>query len=100
MRYIMAHSSLIVRCADQQSLLRASCVVSPSPFQCRAHRLGPGDDELYQRTTVSIMQKEPGASIMIHGYSTRGFNIDDNKVYGPCALLPPAILQWNVRTGF
>ena len=74
--------------------------MSPSPFQCRAHRLGPGDDELYQRTTVSIMQKEPGASIMIHGYSTRGFNIDDNKVYGPCALLPPAILQWNVRTGF
>ena len=37
---------------------------------------------------------------MIHGYSPRGFNIDDNKVYGPCALLPPAILQWNVRTGF
>lgn len=67
-----------------------------SPFQCRAHRLGPTDDELYQRTTVSIMKKEPGTGVMIHSYSTRGFNIDDNKVYGPCAVLPPAILQWNV----
>ncbi|CAL8338548.1 unnamed protein product [Merluccius merluccius] len=69
-----------------------------SPFQCRAHRLGPSDDELYQRTTVSIMQKEPGAGVMIHSYSPRGFTIDDNKVYGPCALLPPAILQWNVAS--
>lgn len=42
------------------------------------------------------MQKEPGTGAMIHSYSSRGFNIDGNKVFGPCAVLPPAILQWNV----
>ncbi|KAM9535923.1 NADH dehydrogenase [ubiquinone] 1 alpha subcomplex assembly factor 3 [Salvelinus alpinus] len=67
-----------------------------SPFLSRAHRLGPSDDEMYQRTTVSVMQKEPGAGAMIHSYSPRGFNIDGNRVFGPCAVLPPAILQWNV----
>ncbi|KAG7494598.1 hypothetical protein JOB18_033926 [Solea senegalensis] len=67
-----------------------------SPFLSRAHRLGPSDDEMYQRTSMSIMQKEPDGGIMIHSYSARGFNIDGNKVLGPCAVLPPAILQWNV----
>ncbi|KAM4613302.1 NADH dehydrogenase [ubiquinone] 1 alpha subcomplex assembly factor 3 [Polymixia lowei] len=67
-----------------------------SPFLSRAHRLSPSDDEMYQRTTVSVMQKEPGSGVMIHSYSPRGFNIDGNKVLGPCAVLPPAILQWNV----
>lgn len=65
---------------------------------CRAHRLGPSDDEMYQRTTVSVMQKEPGSGPMIHSYSAHGFNIDGNRVFGPCAVLPPAILQWNVRS--
>ncbi|XP_029989247.1 NADH dehydrogenase [ubiquinone] 1 alpha subcomplex assembly factor 3 [Sphaeramia orbicularis] len=67
-----------------------------SPFLCRAHRLGPSDDETYQRTTVSVMQKEPGSGMMIQSYSSRGFTIDGNKVFGPCAVLPPSILQWNV----
>ncbi|XP_030275272.1 NADH dehydrogenase [ubiquinone] 1 alpha subcomplex assembly factor 3 [Sparus aurata] len=67
-----------------------------SPFLSRAHRLGPSDDELYQRTTVSVMQKEPGSGVMILSYSPQGFNISGNRVLGPCAVLPPAILQWNV----
>ncbi|XP_078104687.1 NADH dehydrogenase [ubiquinone] 1 alpha subcomplex assembly factor 3 [Sander vitreus] len=67
-----------------------------SPFLSRAHKLGPSDDEMYQRTSVSVMQKEPGSGVMIHSYSSRGFNIDGNKVIGPCAVLPPAILQWKV----
>uniref|UniRef100_A0A7N6BJB8 NADH dehydrogenase [ubiquinone] 1 alpha subcomplex assembly factor 3 n=2 Tax=Anabas testudineus TaxID=64144 RepID=A0A7N6BJB8_ANATE len=67
-----------------------------SPFLCRAHRLGPSDDEMYQRTTVSVIQKELGSGALIHSYSPRGFNIDGNKVFGPCAVLPPAILQWKV----
>ncbi|XP_029357496.1 NADH dehydrogenase [ubiquinone] 1 alpha subcomplex assembly factor 3 isoform X2 [Echeneis naucrates] len=67
-----------------------------SPFLSRAHRLGPSDDEMYQRTTVSVMQKEPDSGVMIQSYSSRGFTIDGNKVFGPCAVLPPAILQWNV----
>ncbi|KAM4741313.1 NADH dehydrogenase [ubiquinone] 1 alpha subcomplex assembly factor 3 [Anableps anableps] len=67
-----------------------------SPFLCRGHRLEPGDDELYQRTTVSLMKNEANSGILIHSYSPGGFNIDGNRVFGPCAVLPPAILQWNV----
>ena len=73
-------------------------VFCSSPFLSRAHRLGPSDDEMYQRTSVTVMQKEPGSGTMINSYSSRGFNIDGNKVFGPCAVLPPAILQWNVRS--
>lgn len=73
-------------------------VFCSSPFLSRAHRLGPSDDEMYQRTTVSVMQKEPGSGVMIQSYSSQGFNIDGNRVFGPCAVLPPAILQWNVRS--
>ncbi|XP_056293099.1 NADH dehydrogenase [ubiquinone] 1 alpha subcomplex assembly factor 3 isoform X2 [Pseudoliparis swirei] len=65
-----------------------------SPFLCRAHRLTPSDDEMYQRTSVSIMQK--GSWPFINSYSSSGFNINDNKVFGPCVVLPPAILQWKV----
>ncbi|XP_030584523.1 NADH dehydrogenase [ubiquinone] 1 alpha subcomplex assembly factor 3 [Archocentrus centrarchus] len=67
-----------------------------SPFLSRAHRLEPSDDELYQRTTVSVMKKEEDGGLLIHSYSTTGFNIDGNRVFGPCAVLPPAILQWKV----
>ncbi|KAK3537008.1 hypothetical protein QTP86_033124, partial [Hemibagrus guttatus] len=66
------------------------------PVLTRGHRLGPTDDEMYQRTTVTVMQKEPGGGPIIYSYSSRGFNIDGNKVIGPCAVVPPAILQWNV----
>lgn len=73
------------------------CLLFFSPPSTRGHRLSPGEDEMYQRTTVSIMQKEQDSNILIQSYSPQGFNIDGNKVFGPCALLPPAILQWNVR---
>ncbi|XP_028303100.1 NADH dehydrogenase [ubiquinone] 1 alpha subcomplex assembly factor 3 [Gouania willdenowi] len=76
---------------------RASPFIS-SPFLSRGHRLDPSDDEAYQKTSVSIMQKEPGGGAMIYTYSPTGFNIDGNKVFGPCALLPPAILQWNISS--
>lgn len=46
------------------------------------------------------MQKEPGSGAMINSYSSQGFSIDGNRVLGPCAVLPPAILQWNVRAAF
>ncbi|XP_024126356.1 NADH dehydrogenase [ubiquinone] 1 alpha subcomplex assembly factor 3 [Oryzias melastigma] len=67
-----------------------------SPFLSRAYRLEPGDDDFYQRTSVSIMKKEADSGILIHSYGPAGFNVDGNRVFGPCALLPPAILQWNV----
>ncbi|KAM9814277.1 LOW QUALITY PROTEIN: NADH dehydrogenase [ubiquinone] 1 alpha subcomplex assembly factor 3 [Neosynchiropus ocellatus] len=65
-------------------------------FQSRGHRLGPTDDEMYQRTSVTVMQREAGGEMLILSYSSSGFNINGNRVFGPCAVLPLAILQWNV----
>ncbi|KAF0034910.1 hypothetical protein F2P81_012668 [Scophthalmus maximus] len=79
----------VLQRATQRCLFSSRAVPSFS-------RLGPSDDDMYQRTSVSVMQREPGSGIMIHSYSSHGFNIDGNRVFGPCALLPPAILQWNV----
>ncbi|XP_054881821.1 NADH dehydrogenase [ubiquinone] 1 alpha subcomplex assembly factor 3 [Poeciliopsis prolifica] len=81
-----------------QGLLSSSRSVPAfsSPFLCRGHRLGPSDDEIYQRTSVSIMKREENNGFLIHNYSPMGFNIDGNRVLGPCAVIPPAILQWNV----
>lgn len=72
----------------------------PSPFLSRAHGLDPSDDEMYQRTTVSVMKKEANGGLLIHSYSSVGFNIDGSRVFGPCVVLPPAILQWKVRVRF
>uniref|UniRef100_A0A8D2ZCT7 NADH dehydrogenase [ubiquinone] 1 alpha subcomplex assembly factor 3 n=1 Tax=Scophthalmus maximus TaxID=52904 RepID=A0A8D2ZCT7_SCOMX len=88
--------SLLVSASIFYCVYRFFPVFYSSPFLSRAHRLGPSDDDMYQRTSVSVMQREPGSGIMIHSYSSHGFNIDGNRVFGPCALLPPAILQWNV----
>ncbi|XP_035376536.1 NADH dehydrogenase [ubiquinone] 1 alpha subcomplex assembly factor 3 isoform X2 [Electrophorus electricus] len=63
-----------------------------------SHRLGPEDDEMYQKTSVTVMQKESNGNPIIYSYSSQGFNIDGNRVIGPCVVLPPAILQWNVNS--
>lgn len=63
---------------------------------CRAHRLTPADDELYQRTRVTVLEPESPNTMFIEGYSSRGFTISGDLVVGPCAVLPRTILQWNV----
>ncbi|KAM4582940.1 NADH dehydrogenase [ubiquinone] 1 alpha subcomplex assembly factor 3 [Fundulus diaphanus] len=83
--------------STQRLLLSSRAVPAfSSPFLCRAHRLEPGDDELYQRTTMTVIKNEADSGILIHSYSPAGFNVDGNRVFGPCVLLPPAILQWKV----
>ncbi|KAM6160705.1 NADH dehydrogenase [ubiquinone] 1 alpha subcomplex assembly factor 3 [Erethizon dorsatum] len=62
----------------------------------RWHRLLPADDELYQRTRISLMQRELPHAMYIDSYSSRGFTVSGNRVLGPCALLPHSVLQWNV----
>ena len=62
----------------------------------RGHRLTPSDDEMYQRTRVTVLQPESPNVAFIEGYSGRGFSISGSVVVGPCAVLPRAILQWNV----
>uniref|UniRef100_A0A2K5CMC3 NADH dehydrogenase [ubiquinone] 1 alpha subcomplex assembly factor 3 n=1 Tax=Aotus nancymaae TaxID=37293 RepID=A0A2K5CMC3_AOTNA len=62
----------------------------------RGHRLSPADDELYQRTHISLLQREGFQTMYIDSYNSRGFMINGNRVLGPCALLPHSLLQWNV----
>ncbi|XP_071406473.1 NADH dehydrogenase [ubiquinone] 1 alpha subcomplex assembly factor 3 isoform X2 [Pithys albifrons albifrons] len=65
-----------------------------APF--RGHRLTPADDEMYQRTRVTVLEPESPNIMFIEGYSNRGFTISGDLVVGPCAVLPRSILQWNV----
>ncbi|XP_049995171.1 NADH dehydrogenase [ubiquinone] 1 alpha subcomplex assembly factor 3 [Alexandromys fortis] len=62
----------------------------------RGHRLSPADDELYQRTRISLLQNELPQAVYIDSYNSRGFTINGNRVFGPCALLPQTVVQWNV----
>ncbi|XP_045386241.1 NADH dehydrogenase [ubiquinone] 1 alpha subcomplex assembly factor 3 [Lemur catta] len=62
----------------------------------RGHRLSPADDELYQRTHISLLQHESPHAMYIDCYNSRGFTVNGNRVFGPCALLPHSVLQWNV----
>lgn len=62
----------------------------------RGHRLSPADDELYQRTRISLLQSEFPQAVYIDSYSSRGFTICGNRVFGPCVLLPQTVVQWNV----
>uniref|UniRef100_A0A8C2SKE3 NADH dehydrogenase [ubiquinone] 1 alpha subcomplex assembly factor 3 n=1 Tax=Capra hircus TaxID=9925 RepID=A0A8C2SKE3_CAPHI len=62
----------------------------------RGHRLTPADDELYQRTRISLLQRESPLAMYIDSYSSRGFVVNGNRVFGPCALLPQSVVQWNV----
>ncbi|XP_040301251.1 NADH dehydrogenase [ubiquinone] 1 alpha subcomplex assembly factor 3 isoform X2 [Herpailurus yagouaroundi] len=64
----------------------------------RGHRLTPADDELYQRTRISLLQRESPQSMYIDSYSSLGFMVNGNRVLGPCALLPHSVVQWNVGT--
>ncbi|KAM6344036.1 NADH dehydrogenase [ubiquinone] 1 alpha subcomplex assembly factor 3 isoform 3-T3 [Alca torda] len=75
-----------------------SCSSAPGGRRapCRAHRLTPADDELYQRTRVTVLEPESPNTMFIEGYTSRGFTISGDLVVGPCAILPRAILQWNV----
>ncbi|CAH6777686.1 Ndufaf3 [Phodopus roborovskii] len=62
----------------------------------RGHRLSPADDEAYHRTRISLLQKEFPQAVYIDSYNSRGFMINGNRVFGPCALLPQTVVQWNV----
>ncbi|ETE65608.1 NADH dehydrogenase [ubiquinone] 1 alpha subcomplex assembly factor 3 [Ophiophagus hannah] len=63
----------------------------------RNHRLTPSDDELLQKTTLHRLERESPNIMFIENYTNYGFSINGNTVVGPCAILPQAILQWNVK---
>ncbi|ELV09656.1 NADH dehydrogenase [ubiquinone] 1 alpha subcomplex assembly factor 3 isoform X2 [Tupaia chinensis] len=84
-----------------RTLCRARPALRYPPVQLswtprRGHRLSPADDELYQRTRISLLQRESPHAMYIESYSSRGFMVNGNRVLGPCALLPHSVVQWNV----
>ncbi|OCT85862.1 NADH dehydrogenase [ubiquinone] 1 alpha subcomplex assembly factor 3 [Xenopus laevis] len=76
--------------------LFASSLQAHTRQPCRSHRLAPTDDELYQRTTVTRIERDSSEIMFVESYSSQGFIINGDRVLGPCAVIPRAILQWNV----
>ncbi|XP_040850374.1 NADH dehydrogenase [ubiquinone] 1 alpha subcomplex assembly factor 3 [Ochotona curzoniae] len=88
----MAAATALRRLPRLRPALR--CALPGAPR--RGHRLSPADDELYQRTRISLLQREAPHVMYIDSYSSRGFTVNGNRVLGPCALLPHTVVQWNV----
>lgn len=76
--------------------LGVSALASHTRQPARGHRLSPTDDELYQKTTVTPLERDSPDIMFIDSYSSQGFVINGDRVVGPCAVIPKAILQWNV----
>ncbi|XP_066900412.1 NADH dehydrogenase [ubiquinone] 1 alpha subcomplex assembly factor 3 isoform X2 [Kogia breviceps] len=45
----------------------------------RGHRLTPADDELYQRTRISLLQRESPHDMYIDSYNSRGFTVGSHR---------------------
>ena len=49
------------------------------------------------KTTVSVLSDEESDFLLINAYSTVGFHLTNNvRAYGPIALFPKSVFQWNV----
>uniref|UniRef100_S4REK2 NADH dehydrogenase [ubiquinone] 1 alpha subcomplex assembly factor 3 n=1 Tax=Petromyzon marinus TaxID=7757 RepID=S4REK2_PETMA len=62
----------------------------------KSHRCAPSDDDLYEKTTVTMLQRDSPNTIFVDSYGLHGFTVNGNRVIGPCAIIPHAIIQWNV----
>lgn len=91
----MAAAFVLRGVSRSRSLLRCSHAEHLRAPRC-GHRLTPADDELYQRTRISLLQRESPNTTYIDSYNSRGFTVNGNRVFGPCALLPNSVVQWNV----
>ncbi|XP_026954523.1 NADH dehydrogenase [ubiquinone] 1 alpha subcomplex assembly factor 3 isoform X2 [Orcinus orca] len=67
-----------------RSLYRARLALRCPPAQLpwaprRGHRLTPADDELYQRTRISLLQRESPHDMYIDSYNSRGFTVGSHQ---------------------
>ncbi|XP_078468468.1 NADH dehydrogenase [ubiquinone] 1 alpha subcomplex assembly factor 3 isoform X1 [Lampetra planeri] len=72
---------------------------NPTPPVYRARPLSgasPSDDDLYEKTTVTMLQRDSPNTMFVDSYGLHGFTVNGNRVIGPCAIIPHAIIQWNV----
>ncbi|XP_056380769.1 NADH dehydrogenase [ubiquinone] 1 alpha subcomplex assembly factor 3 isoform X2 [Hyla sarda] len=73
-------------------------IAAPAWQQSRSHRLSPTGDEMYEKTTVTHVERDSAEIMFVESYSSLGFIINGDRVVGPCAIIPRSILQWNVAS--
>ncbi|KAF6204296.1 hypothetical protein GE061_002636 [Apolygus lucorum] len=62
-----------------------------------AQRSGAYDSD--GKTTITILNNEPGLGLMVDSYSKVGFRLNNGSfVVGPIALFPKTVLSWNVQS--
>ncbi|XP_070558756.1 NADH dehydrogenase [ubiquinone] 1 alpha subcomplex assembly factor 3-like [Ptychodera flava] len=85
-------TSMVIRSA---ALFTAKITRFRNGIRCMS-KMYPTDDELYQKTTVSVIEKDQGGLPFISKYSELGFMISGDKIVGPVAILPKSLVHWNV----
>ncbi|KAM3914643.1 NADH dehydrogenase [ubiquinone] 1 alpha subcomplex assembly factor 3 isoform 1-T2 [Leptodactylus fuscus] len=86
----------LLRRSTPRLVKSGSAIAAQAWQQSRSHRLSPTGDELYEKTTVTRIERDSPEMMFIESYSSSGFVINGDRVVGPCAVLPRSILQWNV----
>ncbi|OQV13338.1 putative NADH dehydrogenase [ubiquinone] 1 alpha subcomplex assembly factor 3 [Hypsibius exemplaris] len=52
-----------------------------------------------QKTTVTVLNNADDEYLLVNSYSQIGFHLSNNvRAFGPIALFPKSVLQWNVQT--
>ncbi|EAT39375.1 AAEL008811-PA [Aedes aegypti] len=83
------HSVLRLRTAFRSTIAKNICTshVRQSTYE--------GDG----KTSVSILNREADAGLLINSFSQVGFRLsNDMKVIGPMAIFPRSVLSWNVES--
>ncbi|XP_018431583.1 PREDICTED: NADH dehydrogenase [ubiquinone] 1 alpha subcomplex assembly factor 3 [Nanorana parkeri] len=88
----------LLRASAPRWIKHGSAITAPTWQQQRSHRLSPTGDELYERTTVTHIERDSPDMMFVESYSRQGFIINGNQTIGPCAIIPRAILEWRVRS--
>ncbi|XP_068108773.1 NADH dehydrogenase [ubiquinone] 1 alpha subcomplex assembly factor 3 isoform X2 [Hyperolius riggenbachi] len=86
----------LLRTSASHRIKNVLAVTAPIWQQQRSHLLYPTGDELYEKTTVTHLERDSPDIMFVERYNREGFIINGNVIIGPCALLPRTILQWNV----
>ncbi|XP_072277309.1 NADH dehydrogenase [ubiquinone] 1 alpha subcomplex assembly factor 3 [Pyxicephalus adspersus] len=86
----------LLRASAPRWIKNGPAITAPAWQQQRSHRLFPTGDELYEKTTVTQLERDSPDIMFVESYSPQGFIINSNRVFGPCAIIPRAILQWKV----
>ncbi len=66
-----------------------------SVYRLWSSKPGEGAEEVFMPATFSRMEV-PEHAPLVQGYTTNGFVIAGNRVFGSVALLPRGLLHWKV----